>query len=283
MTNISNETAYPKVSEPTPDSILIGTDKSTIAKRTRNFALSDILAMFISGLDPEVGGTLKTTLIEYEGILEAIEDVVNNFNPVVEVLSYENLFVNVNGTMFLYKKHNITVGFGETPVENIDFIEFPSNTGATGNGIASIALLSTVGLIKTYRITYTNASTFDFAVSDGANGTNGTNGTNGVDATSNNLQRTTSSSFTLGDSDNNYTIIINNGASDVNITVPTGLLTKIAVGFIQQGTGTVTFVPSSTTINSPSSYVKIKGQNFWAYLEQVENSNTYQLTGALKA
>jgi len=166
---------------------------------------------------------------------------------------------------------------GETPVENFDFIEFPSNTGPTGNGIASIALLSTVGLVKTYRITYTNASTFDFTVSDGANGTNG------VDATSNNLQRTVSSSFTLGDSDNNYTIIINNGDSAVNITVPTGLLSKIAVVFIQQGTGDVTFVASSTTINSPSSFLKIKGQNFWAYLEQVENSNTYQLTGALKA
>lgn len=40
-------------------------------------------------------------------------------------------------------------------------------TGATGNGIASITLQSTVGTAKTYRITYTNGSHFDFVVNDG--------------------------------------------------------------------------------------------------------------------
>ena len=39
--------------------------------------------------------------------------------------------------------------------------------GDTGNGIQSISLLSTVGLVKTYRITYTNESHFDFPVADG--------------------------------------------------------------------------------------------------------------------
>lgn len=39
--------------------------------------------------------------------------------------------------------------------------------GNTGNGIRSISLLSTVGLIKTYRITYTNDNVFDFPVADG--------------------------------------------------------------------------------------------------------------------
>lgn len=39
--------------------------------------------------------------------------------------------------------------------------------GNTGNGIQSIALLSTAGLIKTYRITYTNDDVFDFPVADG--------------------------------------------------------------------------------------------------------------------
>ena len=40
-------------------------------------------------------------------------------------------------------------------------------TGQTGNGIRSISLLSTVGLVKTYRITYTNDNVFDFPVADG--------------------------------------------------------------------------------------------------------------------
>lgn len=40
--------------------------------------------------------------------------------------------------------------------------------GEIGNGIESISLLSTVGKVKTYRITYTDATTFDYEVTDGA-------------------------------------------------------------------------------------------------------------------
>lgn len=39
--------------------------------------------------------------------------------------------------------------------------------GETGNGIASITLHSTSGKVKTYRITYTDGTTFDFQVRDG--------------------------------------------------------------------------------------------------------------------
>lgn len=39
--------------------------------------------------------------------------------------------------------------------------------GNTGNGISSIALKSTSGLDKTYRVTYTNGNHFDFVVHDG--------------------------------------------------------------------------------------------------------------------
>ena len=43
--------------------------------------------------------------------------------------------------------------------------------GDTGNGIANTQLVSTEGLKKTYRITYTDGSAFDYVVSDGASGT----------------------------------------------------------------------------------------------------------------
>ena len=43
--------------------------------------------------------------------------------------------------------------------------------GDTGNGIASVTLVSTVGKVKTYRITMTDGSTFDFTVTDGTDGT----------------------------------------------------------------------------------------------------------------
>ena len=44
--------------------------------------------------------------------------------------------------------------------------------GNTGNGISSIALLQTVGLDKTYRITMTDETHYDFTVTDG-NGISG--------------------------------------------------------------------------------------------------------------
>jgi hypothetical protein len=66
----------------------------------------------------------------------------------------------------------------ETSLANGDFIgeTGPTGatgaTGATGNGISSITLISTVGLVKTYRITFTSGATTDFTVTDGTNGTN---------------------------------------------------------------------------------------------------------------
>lgn len=98
-----------------------------------------------------------------------------------------------------------------------------------------------------------------------------------------NLQKTITSSYTVTSADNNYTIIINNNTTAITITIPSGLSDKINIGFIQQGSADVTFVAgANVTINSPASMLKIKGQNYWAYLEQVTNSNIYQLVGSLK-
>jgi hypothetical protein len=45
------------------------------------------------------------------------------------------------------------------------------DTGATGNGILNIEYISTVGLVDTYHINYTNGSYDSFTVTNGANGT----------------------------------------------------------------------------------------------------------------
>lgn len=57
----------------------------------------------------------------------------------------------------------------------------PGQDGADGKGIASIAKTSTLGLVDTYTITYTDNTTSTYTVTNGQNGTNGTNGTNGQD------------------------------------------------------------------------------------------------------
>ena len=45
--------------------------------------------------------------------------------------------------------------------------------GTNGRGILSNILVSTVGLVKTYRITYTDATTFDYSITDGEKGDKG--------------------------------------------------------------------------------------------------------------
>ena len=61
-------------------------------------------------------------------------------------------------------------------------------TGPTGNGIQSISLISTVGLQKTYRITYTNGSYYDYIVTDGAAGATTWGGISGVLSNQTDLQ-----------------------------------------------------------------------------------------------
>jgi len=97
-----------------------------------------------------------------------------------------------------------------------------------------------------------------------------------------NLQKEITSNYTLTNNDDNYTILINNGVSNINITVPPSLKSKISICFIQQGSGNVSFVAGSgVTVNNPIGLV-IKGQHYWAYIEQVTNTNTYQLIGSTK-
>ena len=91
----------------------------------------------------------------------------------------------------------------------------------------------------------------------------------------------TGTNYTLTNADNNYEIIVNNGATAVSITVPSGLTSKIGVGFTQKGTGDVTYVASGTTINNPIG-LKIKGQYYQTFLSQELSTNNYFLGGNTK-
>lgn len=87
--------------------------------------------------------------------------------------------------------------------------------------------------------------------------------------------------YTLTNADNNYEIIVNNGTTAVTITVPSGLTSKIGVGFTQKGTADVSYVASATTINNPIG-LKIKGQYYQTFLSQELNTNSYFLGGNTK-
>lgn len=108
-------------------------------------------------------------------------------------------------------------------------------------------------------------------------------GDNGVDATSNNLQKsiTVTTNYTVLEADNNYSIMVNNGSNDVTITVPAGLSSAFICAFTQMGSGDVTFVESSTTINTPIGLL-IKGQFYAVALEQIGATDEYNLLGNSK-
>lgn len=91
----------------------------------------------------------------------------------------------------------------------------------------------------------------------------------------------TGTNYTLTNADNNYEIIIDNGATAVSITVPSGLTSKIGVGFTQKGTGDVSYTASGTSINNPVG-LKIKGQYYQTFLSQESNTNSYFLGGNTK-
>lgn len=91
----------------------------------------------------------------------------------------------------------------------------------------------------------------------------------------------TGTNYTLTNADNNYEIIINNTTTAVTITVPSGLTSKIGVGFTQKGTANVSYIASGTTINNPVG-LKIKGQYYQTYLSQELATNIFYLGGNTK-
>ena len=96
-----------------------------------------------------------------------------------------------------------------------------------------------------------------------------------------NLQKIIVSDYIIKSDDNNYVIIINNGANNVTITIPAGLKASMNVGFIQAGTGKVTFVGNGVTLNSYNNLTAIKGQFCNAFIEKQLTDEIFYLLGTL--
>jgi len=146
--------------------------------------------------------------------------------------------------------------------------------GTNGNGIVSVELTDTNGLVKTYTITFTDSSTFDFDVTD---------------ATADNLYATfayptnfTAGVATVGNQHNNRTLYIDNGSNNVQIKFPAGLSAGFECGFIQLGTGEVEFIDDGTSQLISPIGLKIKDQNYNAYVSQYGSTNIFYCLGNLK-
>ena len=94
---------------------------------------------------------------------------------------YPQQVVQYNGASYLCTRSIISLATPDT--DPLHFKLFASGSqgeqGETGNGIASITKISTVGLVDTYQIAFTDGTTYDYTVTNGQNGTNGQDG-NGI-------------------------------------------------------------------------------------------------------
>lgn len=99
-----------------------------------------------------------------------------------------------------------------------------------------------------------------------------------------NPQKFITTHYTLTSLDHGYSIIVQNGANPLNITIPNNLQAGMQVGFIQDGTGDVTFTLSGgVVINcAVTGANKIKGQYEQAFLEQGASQTVYYLLGNVK-
>jgi hypothetical protein len=292
MTKISNQSAYPLDVTITDQDYVIGTDADNLGKITRNFSVGNLRDYINAGLSPIEGGTLRISEIAYTGVLTTPEDVVNSLDPDYEVLAYHLVFVNVNGQQFLLKLQDRFIGATQDAVTDEDFIEFPVSVGPTGPTGAT----GPTGPQGIQGIQGLTGAT-------GATGPQGPAGADGVSITESgdttvvtgvgteldpyvvemiNLQKTISTDIILSDSDDKYTIFVDNGSSPLSITVPSGLKAKFCIAVYQKGSGDVTFAAGVGTTILTAVGNKIKGQNYSVVLEKQENTSTYFLSNATK-
>lgn len=131
---IRNKDAYPLKSTPILSDYVIGSDDDTLKKVTKNFQLSDLRELFVEGLSPEVGGTLKFTEIEYNGALTSPAAVANTLATPQIITRYEFLLLSVNGNKHVLKLQDLTIGFGEDGIADSDFMTIIAVT-KLGTGI----------------------------------------------------------------------------------------------------------------------------------------------------
>jgi len=85
--------------------------------------------------------------------------------------------------------------------------------------------------------------------------------------------------YTLTNEDNGYTIFVNNDATAVTINLNASIaIPNFEVGFIQEGTGLVTLLPTGVALTNPIG-LKIKGQGYQAFIERKLNTSIFYLLG----
>lgn len=127
MTKINNVIVYEYDENISDGDFVIGSDADTSGKITKNYKVSALRDYILSGLSPELGGTLKIAEVIYNGELYSESfQVANALNPAIEILQYNIVIFTINGDRYLLKSQNVTIGTGQDPLDSSDFITLSS-------------------------------------------------------------------------------------------------------------------------------------------------------------
>lgn len=185
----------------------------------------------------------------------------------------------------------------------VDKVREDLDSGAfIGNGIKSITLISTVGLVDTYQILFTNGSTFDFQVTNGATptitiqdgvwfvngistgvsalGQKGDKGDPGVGIVS--IEKTSASgnvdTYTITfTNQTTSTFTVTNGKDGVTPNIQIGTVTTLPAG--SQATATITGTPESPILNLGIPEGETGGTTNYNDLENKPQINGVELSG----
>ena len=180
---------------------------------------------------------------------------------------------SVDGTVYINQGDNIEIT-GNGNVENPYIINSTGIQSVTGNIVNITDPLNPIVTLPTFKTINSESIT----------------GTGNIEIVfEDNLQKVitfpgdfSGTNYTLTNSDYNHIIFVNNGSADVSITIDSSVnIPNFSVGFIQEGTGTVTHLKSGVTLINTTGY-KIKGQGYQTFIEKKLNTNIYYLLGNVK-
>ena len=195
---------------------------------------------------------------------------------------------------------DITVVAGIVPDGSETKVTAGTNTSVTGTGtIATPYVINSTAPDQTVVLTQGGATTItgtypNFTITSTDSNTTYTAGTGlaltGTVFSVDNLQKIITyptdfagTNYTITNSDYNHVIFINNGTVDVSITLDASInIPNFSVGFIQEGSGTVTHLVSGVSLINTTGY-KIKGIGSQTFIEKKLNTNIYYLLGNTKS
>lgn len=141
---------YAKDTIITDNDIVIGSDADNLGE-TKNYQVGDLRTFILSGLAPEVGGTLRITEVRDDSEdYTTPAEVLNNLSPVLNIVQYNVVIVSMLGSRYLFELQNVTVGVGQTPVIDSNFIVL-NKKNSVGDGTSTYKGFNTTSQSDEFR------------------------------------------------------------------------------------------------------------------------------------